>query len=78
MARRRARAAGASKASSSSSMCMGGVCAKCHGWKLLVVGLLILANNLWWPQYNDWAFLGGLLAVGGLLKLAKPSCGHCA
>ena len=77
MAKRRARAARVSSAPSKASSCMG-VCARCHGWKWLVVGLLILTNNLWWPQYNDWAFLGGLLALGGLLKLAKPSCGHCA
>jgi len=57
--------------------CTGGACGKCRAGKWLVVGLAILANNLWWPKYNDWAFVGGLLALGGLLHMMKPSCGHC-
>jgi len=58
------------------SCCCGGVCAKCHGAKWLVAGILVLLNvyALKW----EWGlFLGALLILGGLVKMVKPSCGHC-
>ena len=57
--------------------CWEGVCAKCHGVKKLVLGLLLLAWAWWWPA-TDWrVFFGLLLALVGLLFLFKPTCGHC-
>jgi len=60
-----------------SNTCMGGYCGSCHGAKGLVVGLLVLANAYWNFVADWWVFFGGLLVVGGLLKLAMPSCSHC-
>ena len=59
-----------------SKTCMGGMCSKCHGSMKLVAGLLIWANA-YFTYADPWAFLGGLMVVGGLLKLAKPGCPHC-
>ena len=56
--------------------CMGGACAKCHGWMKLVVGLVLLAN-WYWDMADPWAVVGGLLVLGGLSKMAWPMCGHC-
>ncbi len=56
--------------------CMGGYCGSCRGVGKLVLGLAVLANIYWlnWP----WGvFIGVALAVAGLAKLMKPSCGHC-
>jgi len=57
--------------------CMGGYCSNCRGGSLLVMGLLILANA-YWSFVQDWyVFFGGLLAIGGLLKMIMPNCPHC-
>jgi len=46
-----------------------------HKWKLVVLGLLVLANEYWsvmsWPY-----FIGGLAVLGGLLKMLLP-CKCC-
>jgi len=44
---------------------------KCMGWKMLVLGILVLANSYW--NVVDWAtFIGGILAIAGILKLLMP------
>ena len=47
---------------------------KMMGWKMLVLGALVLANTKWnvvsWPN-----FIGGILAIAGILKLVV--CGKC-
>ena len=44
-----------------------------HGWKMLVAGLLVLANAYWaflsWPY-----FIGGLAVLGGLVKMIPCKC----
>jgi hypothetical protein len=48
----------------------------CWHWKMLILGVLILLN----AYYNlvSWAmFIGGILAIKGLLGLLMPHCGHC-
>jgi len=46
---------------------------KMMGCKMLVLGALILANNYW--GIVSWAnFIGGVLAIAGVLKLIM-SCG---
>lgn len=50
------------------SMCM---CHQGYSWKMLVVGLLILANAYW--SVMGWGyFVGGLAVIGGLLKMFMP------
>ncbi len=62
---------------SNNMTCYHGVCGKCHGVKVLVIGVLVLANALW--PFAGWAvFVGALLTLGGVLKLVKPTCGHCS
>ena len=44
---------------------------KMMGCKMLVLGLLVLANSYW--NVVDWVtFIGGILAIAGLLKLLVP------
>lgn len=44
--------------------------------KMIALGALIFANAYW--QFVNWTwFIGGVLVLGGLLKLAMPSCRHC-
>lgn len=57
--------------------CSDGVCMKCHGIKKLVLGALVLAWALLLPMLDWRLVLGGLLVLAGVLKLVKPSCGHC-
>jgi len=57
-------------------MCHHGACMKCHAGKLVGLGVLVLANQFWsWVPWG--AFIGGLLVLGGLAKLAMPCCPHC-
>ncbi|HLG23636.1 MAG TPA: hypothetical protein VI564_01765 [Candidatus Nanoarchaeia archaeon] len=58
------------------NMCNGGVCSKCWGWKFVIVGLIFIANELWF-FWNVWILIGVLLVLKGVMKLAMPSCGHC-
>ena len=58
--------------------CCDGVCSKCWGTKYIVVGLILIANQLW-LGWSWWLVIGGLLVLKGVLKLAMPGgCGHCA
>lgn len=58
-------------------MCHHGVCSKCHAGKLLFLGVLVLLNSVW--SIIAWdVFIGAVLILGGLLKLVKPICPHCA
>ena len=53
-------------------------CHKHHMWmgaKMLVLGLLVIANSYY--AIVDWAmFVGAILAVGGFLKLVVPHHHH--
>lgn len=46
---------------------------KWHGWKMLILGLLVLAN-VYWPTVDWITFVGIILVVGGLMKLMMPCC----
>jgi len=44
---------------------------KMMGCKMLVLGILVLANTYW--NVVNWAnFIGGILAIAGILKLIRP------
>ncbi len=45
---------------------------KYKGVGMLVLGLLILAN-VYWELFSWAAFIGGLLALAGFLKLVMPT-----
>ena len=50
------------------NVCM---CHHGHGWGMLVVGALVLANAYW--AFMDWPyFVGGLAVLGGLSKMMMP------
>ena len=54
----------------------GGVCSKCMGWNYVIFGLLLVLNQM--QGWTDtWKLIGILLILKGLLKMFKPSCGHC-
>ena len=62
-------------------MCEG-LCHKCMGAKLIVVGAIFVVNeglNSGWvkgtPGLNEWMLLGILLVLSGVMKLMKPHCG---
>ena len=57
--------------------CHGGVCAKCHGAKLLVFGLILIGWATWWAGVDWRIFLGWVAVIAGALKIIKPTCGHC-
>ena len=53
-----------------------GVCSTCAGVKLVVIGVIMLANAYW--PFADWWVLAGILVVlMGLVKIIKPTCPHC-
>ena len=62
-------------------MCSCGVCGKCHGVMKLVWGVLLLVNAIVWPRWlgvDGWvSFVAVLMVLVGLMKMLKPSCGHC-
>jgi len=58
------------------SECCGSVCTKCHAGKLIVLGLILIINQLY-LNWSWWLLIGGLIALKGVLMLLKPSCGHC-
>lgn len=61
----------------SDKMCMcGGMCSRCKGWKAFIVGLIFLINYFW-PFADWWMLVGLLLTLAGLVRIIKPSCGHC-
>ena len=58
------------------AVCEGGICLKCKGAKLLVVGILVLLNTYY--GWMSWAyFVGWILVLVGVLKLICPTCPHC-
>ena len=57
--------------------CCDGVCGKCWATKYIVVGLILVANQLW-LKWDIWVVIGALLVLKGIIKLAMPGgCGHC-
>lgn len=50
-----------------------GYCGKCQGYKLLVLGILILVN-FYWLKWDWWLFVGAVFVLKGLLMTWKPSC----
>lgn len=46
-----------------------------HGWKMLILGLIVLANELYF-QYSWWLVFGGLLTLKGVLHLVFPDKFH--
>jgi uncharacterized membrane protein HdeD (DUF308 family) len=46
------------------------------GGKLLILGLLILAN-MYWGFLNWIAFIGIILGLWGLIELIMPGCKMC-
>ena len=41
------------------------------GWKMLLVGLLVIGNAMW-MVVDWWTFVGVILALAGLWKLIMP------
>ena len=56
--------------------CKGGDCHRCKGWKMLVLGILVLLNA-WYMLVDWWMFVGILITLGGLIKIIWPHCPHC-
>lgn len=55
--------------------CAGGYCHRCKSWKLLILGLIVLANTMW--MFINWGYLAGiLLVVGAIAKMFMPHCPH--
>ncbi|MBI4439845.1 hypothetical protein HY638_02645 [Candidatus Woesearchaeota archaeon] len=53
-----------------------GSCFKCMGAKALVLGILVLLNA--YLAVVDWAvFVGIILVLGGIMRMAMPVCPHC-
>ncbi len=50
---------------------------KYKGWKLIILGLLILINFAW-IGWDWWVFVGVILILAGILKLSgKGVCTWC-
>ena len=58
------------------STCHDGYCAKCHGSKWIVFGLILIVNQLY-LKWDIWVVLGVLVVLKGIMKLSMPSCSHC-
>jgi len=58
------------------STCYDGICAKCWSAKFIVIGLILIANQLW-IKWDIWVVIGSLLVLKGIIKFVKPMCGHC-
>ncbi len=58
------------------------LCKKCMGISKIVFGALLLLNGFVWPLWtgiDGWAaWIGVLLIVTGVAKLALPPCPGCA
>ena len=50
--------------------------AKWMAAKMVILGVLIFANAYWMVMPWSW-FIGGVLVLAGLVKLASPGCKHC-
>jgi len=47
---------------------------KCMGWKMLIIGALVLVNS-YWPVFSWPNFIGWILVICGIMKLSKqPMC----
>ena len=61
--------------------CHDGMCGMCRGVMKIVWGGLLLLNAFVWPMWtgiDGWvSFVAVLMVLGGVVKLIKPSCGHC-
>jgi MFS superfamily sulfate permease-like transporter len=61
---------------SSNGVVIMGCCCGHHGWKKLVVGVLMLLNLWVWPQWlgiDGWLkFFAVLLVIGGIIKVLMP------
>jgi len=53
-----------------------GVCPSCMGLKMFVLGVLILLN-VYYVWFSWPVFIGGVIALAGLLKVLIPTCMHC-
>lgn len=56
--------------------CYGGYCAKCYAGKWIVLGIILIVNQLY-LNWDIWVVIGVLAILKGLMKLAKPTCPHC-
>ena len=56
--------------------CNGGKCHRCWGGIALVVGILILLNAIY-GKFSWAVFIGGLIAIKGIVMLVMPHCPHC-
>jgi len=56
--------------------CHGGYCAKCWSGMLIVIGLILIANQ-YWLKWDPWIVVGGLIVLKGLMKMVKPYCPDC-
>lgn len=56
--------------------CCDGICGKCLSMKYIVFGIIVLATVMYKPD-KIWHVLGILLILKGILKMVKPTCGHC-
>ena len=53
-----------------------GSCHKCLGLKIFILGILILLNA--YMAWFSWAvFIGGVIALKGLIHMLMPNCPHC-
>ena len=53
---------------------MDGYCGRCSGIKVLVLGVIFLANAFLF-KWDPWTLIGALLVIGGIVHIVKPSCG---
>jgi len=56
--------------------CCGGVCGKCHAGMAIVIGLILVINQLY-VEWDIWVVVGVLIILKGIMKIVKPTCGHC-
>ena len=58
-------------------MCKDGICPRCKGAKVFVLGLLVILNAVF--AWLDWPlYIGLLITLWGLITMIKPTCGCCA
>ena len=47
---------------------------QCHGIMAIILGVLLIANQKW-LRWDIWVFIGSLVILKGVIKMAMPSCG---
>ena len=53
---------------------MDGCCKpSCKGMKMVVFGLILIANQLWF-RWDIWVVVGALVALKGVMCMAMPCC----